>query len=133
MPTTAKHYVSGVLLAAGIIVIMTLWEWRPRLTPHFAIYCAIAVVASMLKFRPPGSVGAACRGAFFHEHHARQRCPVAVERSTIAAGLPRVVPVVIPVLPDRRGHRGPAASLRSRHHTGAVSDRAPAALPRALL
>jgi hypothetical protein len=57
MPTSAKHYAYGVILAAGIIVVMTLWQWRPPLTPHFPIYCALAIVSSMLKFRLPGITG----------------------------------------------------------------------------
>src|SRR5712692_1602707 len=57
MPITAKRYAYGVIAAGGLVFAVAVWNWASPNPQHFAIYFALALMASMLKFRLPGITG----------------------------------------------------------------------------
>jgi hypothetical protein len=57
MPTTARRYAYGVIATGGFAFAVAIWHWASPNPQHFVIYFALALIASMLKFRLPGITG----------------------------------------------------------------------------
>jgi hypothetical protein len=53
MPVAAKRYAWSVIAMGGIILALSLWNWSSARPISFAIYFALSIAASMLKFRLP--------------------------------------------------------------------------------
>jgi len=53
MPVAATRYARSVIALGGVILALSLWNWSSARPIFFAIYFALSIAASMLKFRLP--------------------------------------------------------------------------------
>src|SRR5580765_7061991 len=57
MPTKAKYYAYSVIVSGSVVFAAAAWTWASPNPLRFVIYLALALIASMLKFRLPGITG----------------------------------------------------------------------------
>src|ERR1700730_4245967 len=57
MPVAAKRYAYTVIAVGGVILVVSLRNWSPHGWISFGVYLTLSIIASMVKFTPPGING----------------------------------------------------------------------------
>jgi hypothetical protein len=57
MPVAAKRYAYAVIIVGGVVLALSLLKWSPSSWISFGVYFTLSIIASMVKFTPPGING----------------------------------------------------------------------------
>jgi hypothetical protein len=57
MPVAARRYAYTVIAVGGVILVLSLRNWSPNSWIAFGVYLTLSIIASMVKFTPPGING----------------------------------------------------------------------------